>query len=240
MPKAMLILLICMLRVDPSQAQNPPASAPDPFSGQAAFGYLATSGNTDSTNVNAALGVLLIRGNWDHEFDFSAVSAASAEVTTAEAYSARYESRSALSERSYIFTSLDWRENRFSAFDRQLSESIGYGRRVIDRERHVFNAEVGSGARQAKLLDGSEENEAILRLATDYTLTFSEMTGFTHDLIIESGLSNTSVESIAALRARLFGNIALVFSYRIKRNSEVPPGIQDTDTFTSVALEYAF
>jgi putative salt-induced outer membrane protein YdiY len=66
------------------------------------------------------------------------------------------------------------------------------------------------------------------------------MTGFSHDLIVESGSSNTSIESIAALRARLVGNLALVFSYRIKRNSDVPADIEDTDTFTSVALEYAF
>ena len=74
----------------------------------------------------------------------------------------------------------------------------------------------------------------------DYTLVFSEMTGFTQDLVIESGSSNTSVESISALRARLFGAVALVFSYRVKHNSDVPVGTEDTDTFTAVSLEYAF
>lgn len=237
MRNILLILLLCGPCMESLLAQG---AAPDPFSGEAAFGYLATSGNTDSTNVNAAIGLLWARGDWSHEVDWSAVAATSANETTAEAYSTKYESRRAVGDRGYVFTSLDWRENRFSAFDRQLSESIGYGRRFIDRERHVLNAEVGSGARQAKLVDGSEENEAILRFATDYSLIFSEMTGFSHDLIVESGSSNTSIESIAALRARLVGNLALVFSYRIKRNSDVPADIEDTDTFTSVALEYAF
>ena len=143
MPTVIFVLLLCLLSIEPLHAQNPPAGQRDPFSGQAAFGYLAMSGNTDSTSANASLGLLYHRAAWSHELDLSAVSATSAQATIAQAYSATYESRRAYGERAYLFMALDWQQDRFSAYDRQVSESIGYGRRLLDRERHVLNAEVG-------------------------------------------------------------------------------------------------
>jgi putative salt-induced outer membrane protein len=79
-----------------------------------------------------------------------------------------------------------------------------------------------------------------LRAALDYELKFTETTGFKQSLVIESGSSNTSTEAISALRAQLVGKIGLVISFRIKTNTQVPPGVVATDRFTSIALAYAF
>ncbi len=242
MQKLYVAIVIAALSSMPALAQNSATPPPKGISGQVALGYLATSGNTDSTNVNASFGLLYTLDVWKHEFDLSAVSATSNDVKTAEAYSAKYEGRRAFGEdqKAYIFTSLDWKQDRFSAYDRQVSETAGYGRRLIERGPHVLNAEIGAGARQATLRDGSDERDGIVRAAVDYTLTFSEMTGFNQDLIVESGQSNTSYEAISALKARLIGNIGLVLSFRIKHNSDVPPGVAATDRFTSISLEYSF
>jgi putative salt-induced outer membrane protein len=135
---------------------------------------------------------------------------------------------------------LDWERDRFSSYDQRLSESIGFGRRVVDSDRHVLNIDIGAGGRQLKLVDGTEESDAIVRAGLDYVWTISETTSFNQDVTAESGSSNTSVVSVSELRARMFANVALVLSYRIKRNSEVLPGAAKTDRFTSVSLEYAF
>jgi putative salt-induced outer membrane protein len=235
---AAAIAAIAAVAAGTASAQQP--SPQDPLTGQASLGYLATSGNTESTNASAGFGLMYLRDEWAHDLDLSAVAATSNDVRTAEAYSSKYETRRAFGERGYLFMALDWRQDMFSAYDRQVSESIGYGRRLVDGARHVLNAEIGTGARQAELRDGPEQDDAIGRAALDYAWMFSEMTGLTHDLVVESGSENTSVESITAVRARLVGNIGLVVSYRVKRNSDVPAGIEDTDSFTSVALEYAF
>jgi putative salt-induced outer membrane protein len=68
----------------------------------------------------------------------------------------------------------------------------------------------------------------------------SETATFTQDLAVESGSTNTYMESKTALSARLVRNLALVASYTIKSNSEVPVGTEKTDTFTALSLEYAF
>ncbi len=209
-------------------------------SGKAAVGYIATSGNTESTNANASFELVYERPVWSHEFTLSAVSASTEDVTTAEAYTAAYEARRSFGERNYLFTTLDWRSDRFSAFDRQTSEAVGYGRRLVDSDRHELNVEGGLGARQAVRRSGLEEDEKIARLTLDYTLTVNDTTSFSQDVVVESGSTNTSTESVSQLRARLFGDVALVISHRIRYNSDVDPASESTDQFTSIALEYGF
>jgi putative salt-induced outer membrane protein len=253
--KRILLALLLVGAHLPVLAQNPPApppppapgapapapGPPDPLTGQVAVGYLATSGNTESTSANVTFAMLYKLERWAHDFDASAISATSSEVTTTEAYSAKYEGRRAIGEgKSYLFTSLDWRRDRFSAYSEQVSETAGYGRRLLSRGNQVLNGEIGAGARQATLIDETEEDEGIVRGALDYEFKMSETTDFKQDFIVESGSSNTSFESVSALRARLVGKIGLVLSYRVKSNSEVLPGVVDTDRFTSIALEYAF
>lgn len=219
-----------------------PAAAPDPFVGQAALGYLATSGNTDSTNANASLGILLTREAWAYDFDASAVTASNSDVKTAEAYKASFEARRSFGSmgRNYIFTTAGWRQDQFSAYDRETSQAVGYGRKIIDQEAHKLNAEIGAGARQAELRDGPEQDDGITRAGLDYNWKISETSSFEQDLIVESGSSNTTTESVTALKARVVGALAVVLSYRVKRNSDVPVGVAKRDTFTSVSLEYGF
>lgn len=217
------------------------AAAQDPVTGSAALGYLATSGNTESTNANASFKLLWDRGGlWRHEWTALAVNASTEDVTTAEAYAAAYKAQRDFSETSYLFAAADWRRDQFSGFEEQLTESVGYGRRLIDNERHMLAIEGGAGAKQSTLIDGSELDEGIVRGALSYVLTFSENSDFSQRFLTEIGEENRYTEAISALRARLMGNLALVLSYTIKHNSDVPPLIEERDTFTAISLEYAF
>jgi putative salt-induced outer membrane protein len=212
----------------------------EPVTGKAALGYLATSGNTESTNVNASFNLVYQLPDWRHGFDLSAVSASSNDETTAEAYRASYEARRDFGEDNYLFTALNWRLDRFSGYAEQVSQTVGYGRRLIDRDRHLLAASAGIGARQAELRDGAEEDDAIVRGSLDYLWTMSPTAEFEQTLAVESGSTNTSVEALSALRARMFRNVSLVLSYRVKHNSNVPAGAANADRFSSIALEYTF
>jgi putative salt-induced outer membrane protein len=57
---------------------------------------------------------------------------------------------------------------------------------------------------------------------------------------IESGADNRYTESVTSLSTDVWGDIALVLSYTIKSNSDVPVGTEKTDTFTAISLEYSF
>jgi putative salt-induced outer membrane protein len=116
-----------------------------PWSGKATLGYLATSGNTETSTLNTGLEVGYTTGKWLHEFTAAAVKASESDTTTAESYDAGWKSERKITDHDYLFGRLDWRKTRFGAFDTQFSQTVGYGRRLIDTDKHSLNAELGAG-----------------------------------------------------------------------------------------------
>jgi putative salt-induced outer membrane protein len=213
----------------------------DPLVGAAALGYLATSGNTDSTNANASLKLdWTPDGLWSHQWTALAIHASTSGTTTAEAYAAGYKARRKINDKSYLFGAADWREDQFSAYDRQLTEAIGYGRKLIDNPRQTLAVEGGIGSKQSTLIDGTDQNEGVVRGALDYIVRINDTSTFTQKVLLEAGQDNRYTESVSALHVKMVKNIALVLSYTLKNNSDVPPGIEGTDTFTAISVEYAF
>jgi putative salt-induced outer membrane protein len=211
-----------------------------PWSGSVSFGYLATSGNTENSNLNSSFEVGYATGKWEHLLDGYAISASEDNVNTAEAYGAGWISERNLSEHNFLFGRLSYRKDRFSGFATQFSQAAGYGRRIFNTEAHVLNATIGAGARQSERADGVDEDDLILDGGLHYQWTFSETANFTQDFAVEYGELNTYLESVSAVTARLVGQLALVASYTVKNNSDVPVGTENTDTFSAIALEYKF
>jgi putative salt-induced outer membrane protein len=212
----------------------------DPWSGKATLGYLATSGNTENSTLNTAVEVGFTRGNWTHLVDAFAITASENEVTTAEAYELGWKSERKLSDHDFLFGRLQWRKDLFGAYATQFSQTVGYGRHLIDIDAHKLNAELGIGARQSELQNTIKENETILSAGAYYTWLFSETAEFRQSLSMEAGGENTYVESVTAISAKLFGDLALVASYTIKHNTDVPLLTEKTDTYSALSLEYAF
>jgi len=213
----------------------------DPLVGSVSLGYLATSGNTESKNANASMKASWdLDGPWKHDWNALAINARTNGVTTAESYTAGYKGLRDFSDKSYLFFTGDWRQDVFAGYNRQVSEAVGYGRRLLDTERHMLALEGGAGAKQTDVITGESLDEAIVRGALDYLLHISENSSFEQKLLIEQGDENRYTESTSSLKARIVGNIAIVFSVVIKQNSDVPVGIEGTDRFTTISLEYGF
>ncbi len=214
--------------------------AESPWSGKATLGYLATSGNTENATLNTGVDVSFKTGKWEHKVHAAAINAMENEVTTAEAYDLSWKTERNLTERDFLFGRLNWRKDRFGGFDTQFSQTVGYGRRLIDTDRHKLNAEIGAGARQSEDQLGNEEEETVFRGGLDYKWILSETAEFRQDVSVESGDANTYVESVTALSAKVLGGFALVASYTVKHNTDVPPLTEKTDTYTALSLEYKF
>jgi Protein of unknown function, DUF481 len=135
------------------------AQQADPVSGKASLGYLATSGNTESTSANAAFNLVYARPAWSHEFDMTAVTAETDATTTAESYSAAYEGRRDFGEKAYLFAGLGWKSDKFSSYDQTTSETVGYGRHFIETDAHELDFEAGVGARDRLCLDRQRDDE---------------------------------------------------------------------------------
>lgn len=239
--KRIFTVLALATLVSPAVAHEEPAGEDtSPWFGAARLGYLATSGNTDNSTLNSSFDIGYTEGLWTHLLSAVAIQSAETNQTTAEAYALGWKTERKINDTDYLFGLLDWRKDRFSSYDSQFSQTVGYGRQLINREPHTLNAELGIGARQSKLINGLSQNELILRGGAYYRLAISETTEFRQDFTVEAGDENTYGESVTALAAKLLGDLALVASYTIKHNTDVLPLLDKTDTYTALSLEYVW
>ncbi len=212
----------------------------DAFKGSVELGYLASSGNSETTSLNGKLVLEYEVEKWRHGFLAQAIRATTDDLLTSERYQASAKSDYKFTEYNYFFGVVNYDRDEFSGFTRRTSEALGYGRRIMETEKHVLDAELGVGARQTTLVDGTEQNDNIARFGMNYNWTISDTSSFSQTLAVESGDLNTYSESVTAVTANLMSQLALKVSYTIKRNSDVPVGVENTDTYTAVSVLYSF
>jgi putative salt-induced outer membrane protein len=234
------LIMIAMLTITLPSLSAAQAEKESPWAGKATLGYLATSGNTENSTLNTGFEVGYTAGKWAHQLTAAAITASESDVTTAEAYDLGWKSERRISDHDFLFGRLTWRKDNFGAYDTQFAQTAGYGRRLIDNKAHKLNAELGVGARQSEFQLGGTESEAIFTVGGYYRWQLSETAEFRQDLTVEAGSENTYIESVTALSANIMGDLALVASYTIKNNSDVPALTEKTDTYTALSLEYAF
>lgn len=210
------------------------------WKGEGEFGYVATSGNTDTSNLKARLGLVNERLKWRHSALLEALNTTDSDVVTGERYAATWQTDYKFREFEYVFGRLNYETDKFSGYDYRVSEVLGYGRRVLHRDDMTLDLEGGPGARQSKLETGGSENEMILRLAGNYVWQITPHSRFTQALSFDVGEDATITKSITAVQARIVDNLSLKLSYTVENTSAVPAGVDKTDTETAATLVYAF
>ncbi len=220
-----------------------------PWSGKIAVGYLAVSGNTESTSFSVNAETNWDGERWHHQLLGKMLAKSEDKDTTAEAYKAAYEAKFDLSERTYLFGLLDYNKDRFSSYDQQIFEVAGVGQRFINTDKHKLNGELGVGSSQSTLVleqlppaptIRTRENEVTYSASGDYKWMISDNATFSQKLSVLSGSNNTYTESISELSAGIIGSLSTVLGYTVKHNSDVTVGKDKTDTYASVSLEYVF
>ena len=206
----------------------------------AEIGFVSTSGNTETLTLNAKAKSTTERGLWKHSLEASALNASDRDDTTAEKYTFGGQSNYRLEDPAFLFFTINYEKDRFSGFDYQVSEALGYGRRVIDKSSLTLDLEIGPGARQSKLDGGRSENEGLIRGAAKLEWQISDNAKFAESLTIEAGEDSTITRSETSLTSQVSGNLSMKLTLNIKNNSEVPAGVDKTDTETAVTLVYNF
>jgi hypothetical protein len=96
-------LLVLLVLFAPVVVLAQAEEATGPWFGNVKFGYLATSGNTDNSNLNTSFQVGYETGKWVHTFDAFAINATEDNTTTAESYELGWKSERSLSEKDFLF-----------------------------------------------------------------------------------------------------------------------------------------
>lgn len=235
MKNAGYVLVCSAIFATSVQADEQPAGT---WKSDAELGVILSNGNTQTENINAKLGALNERTKWRHEFQLEALRASDADTTTAEKYLVSGKSAYKFNAFDYVFGTASYDDDRFSGYEYQATEAIGYGRRLAATDRVIFDVEAGPGMRQSKTENGDAQNDAILRAAAKLNWTLNTTSVFSEALSTEMGEDITVSKSVTALKTNVAGNLAMKLSFTAIHTSDVPPGFHNTDTQTAVALVY--
>lgn len=223
-----------------AQAQDEtPASV---WTAEVAAGLILTSGNTDTDSFTGKFDIVNERAFWRHTGKAETYTSKTDGDKTAERWLASGKSDYLINGGpNYLFGMVMYEDDSFSGYDYQASETIGYGRKVIERPDMKLDLEIGAGARQRKeTLTGETESDAIVRGAAKFEWLMRESVTFSEELSVEAGEEATITISTTSLTSQLVGNLAAKFSFRLRHVSDVPDDVKNTDTETTATLVYKF
>lgn len=214
----------------------------DPWEGTGELGFVNTTGNTETVALNARLNFIRTGKKWRHRFTGTALNTSEDGIDDNERYTIEVQSDRTINDRSWLFGAFRWDADKFGSYDPQLSLTAGYGRLLMQSEKHELMAEAGAGYRSLKeRVSGDSSSEFIGRfLLDDWWQVFSS-TRWTNRLLIETGSSNTFMQFNSGLAFSMTERFALKLGFEWRHNSDVPPGDSEkTDTITSANVVYNF
>jgi putative salt-induced outer membrane protein len=210
------------------------------WGGEAEIGILMTRGNTHTDTQNIKLGVHYDTPKWEHKLKLAYLRTKDDGVVSADKFGADYRSTYKFSALDYAFASVRYEKDRFAGFDRRTTENLGYGRKLYNEKRILWDVEAGVGARQTNYTDNTDDNEGLVRLATNLKWQITDTSSLKEELSVEHGSINTLTQSITSLTVKINSSLAMKLGLNVQDNSTVPPGIKHTDTETALTLVYDF
>ena len=212
------------------------------WTGTGEFGFVSTTGNTESEALNAKLNFVRTKERWRHRFSATALSTSEDGIKDNERYTLEIQSDRALSTKSWLFGSFRWDADKFGSYDPQLSVTAGYGHQLMKSEKHELKGEIGAGYRKLEeRITGFSSSEAIVRFLLDDSWQIWSTTLWTNRLLVETGSSNTFTQFNTGLAVSMTTKFAVKLGFEARNNTTVPPGdSESTDTITSVNLVYNF
>jgi putative salt-induced outer membrane protein YdiY len=221
----------------------------------AELGAITTSGNTTGTSVTGKIDARHETSNWSNEFIASGFFKED-QVTDADGdkHSQRSAQRYMLSakaafkllgegKRAFVLGSHV--NDKFGAYTRYSSLSVGHGAQWYKTDDKTLDVEIGPGYfHGVRALDeaGVEEDESgfTIRGATQFRWAVSPSAQFVQTMSVERGTSNTHTIAETALSTKINSTMQMKAGFSARNDTNVPAGKKNTDTQTSLTMVYSF
>ncbi|MCF2948535.1 DUF481 domain-containing protein [Paraglaciecola aquimarina] len=216
-----------------------------PFSMDGEFGFISTSGNTDTTSIKGKISAHQELEMWSNDYKFEALykkdEVNDVSQTTAQKYFLSGQGNYKLANPDHrVFGFVSHEDDRFSSFDYQSTIAAGWSQKLWQDDDSKFSYSIGPGYSFAKRQTGESENGLIVRASMDYRLKISETAQFKQLVSSEVGSDNTKSKSESSVSAQISDGFSLKVSLVLDHNSDVPDGKENLDTQTAVTLVYTF
>lgn len=224
-----------------ASAAAQPESAEKGLQGRVAFSYAEARGNTDTLAITGESELRYLTDSpWQYDAKLGFVTREESDTRTEEHYEVILTANRYWTEHDYLYGRLSWRKDNFGGVLEEWLPSAGYGRLLIDLDRHMLTVEAGLGYRFADLSDGSSEEGVALNGGAGYTWQISESAQFFQNALVQWTSDNTYIDSETGLSTVIVGKLNARISYRVRHNTDVPAGTRNSDFLTSVGLDYKF
>ncbi len=236
-----MVLTLAPVPLLAHEVEGDPEAPKYGWSGKGEFGLVSTSGNSDTFSMNLAAELTYDSEKWHHRFGASALKSENNGDTTANRYDLGAQSDYKLNAKSYLFGALRYDNDDFSAYEDQATVAAGYGRQILDTEKQKLKLEAGVGYRSSTVAEtGQSEDGMIFRGLAEWTWQMTASTSLGDRFLVEAGSDNTYIQNDLGLTVAINTKFALNLAYQVRNNSDVPAGVDKTDTQTSVNLVYSF
>lgn len=244
MQKQMFLGLLAVLPVA--------ANAESGWSGTGEFGLVLSRGNADTDTLNTKLDLKHEDENWLHNAYVLALRAEANDVRTANRFEVGGKSGYKFNERHYLAGVARYENDDFSPFENQWTLAVTYGVNVIDAEATKLSFEVGPGFRRFDpvpfvfsvtppiSIDPEADSEFMVRGFADFKHQFNANVGIYNTFLAETGEENTFMQDDVGVLVKMTDALALKAGFQFRRNSDVPLGVDKTDTLTTVNVVYGF
>lgn len=220
-----------------------------PFTLEGELGIIATTGNTETTSINAGLAAHHETEMWSNDYIIEGLykretverDGEDVEFTSAQKFYASAQGNYKLEDpnnRLFGFTSYE--DDRLSNFDYQATIAAGWNQKLFETDKQSFEYSIGPGYAFAETQEGEEQNSFIVRASMAYQWTISDTAKFIQTVSTEVGSENTKSRAESALSATISGNLSMKVSLKLDHNTDVADDIDNLDTETAVTLVYNF
>lgn len=216
-----------------------------PFTMDGEFGYIATTGNTETTSIKGKLSAHQELTQWSNDFMVEALykndEINGVEQTTAQKYFLSGQGNYKLDNPDHrLFGFASYEDDKFSSFNYQASLAAGWSQKMWEDDTSKFSYSVGPGYSFTQTNEGVDQNGVIVRAALDYQWKISDTANFKQLLSTEVGSENTKSKSETSVSAQINDDFSLKVSLILDHNSDVADDIDNLDTQTAVTLVYSF
>ncbi|OFC71364.1 DUF481 domain-containing protein [Alteromonas confluentis] len=220
-----------------------------PFTLEGGLGFIFTSGNTETTSINASLVGHQELEKWSNDYTLEGlykeetVEVDEEEVnrTSAQKFFASGQGNYKLENPDYrLFGFASYEDDRFSSYNYQSTVAAGWNQKLWETDTTSLEYSVGPGYSWAETQEDVEQNSFIVRASGAFEWLISDTAKFTQTVSTEVGSENTKSRAESALSATISGNLSMKLSVKLDHNSTVNEGVEKLDTATAVTLVYSF
>lgn len=215
------------------------------FSAELAAGVNFRTGNKEETEYSGDNKLSYIYKKWDHNLAIKFHQHEIDDKREDEKYHAGWQSRYDLSEvlakDSYVFGLASFIKDRYGSYDEQISERIGLGYKIINRENLLVETEIATGMNHRKQ-DKNDDYENLLSadLGANLKWHITKSVIFDESALISFDKDLTKITNNAKLEWLFDNSWSIMLSNEIEYYSNVDPDDKKYDSTTSLMLKYRF